>query len=116
MRVGIAAAVAVLVVASSGCSNTGTDRVTVIVGAKLITGSAEVPDSVVVVDGKRIRAVGPRPLTPIPQDSERIDGTGRIVKADGPVTEIAAGQAADLVITDNGGKVERRMLDGKWVN
>jgi hypothetical protein len=116
MRLRVAAAVAVLGVAGLGCSNTGTDRVTVIVGAKLVTGSAEVPDSVVVVDGKRIRAVGARPMTPIPQDSDRIDGTGRIVKADGPVAELAAGQAADLVLTDTRGKVERRMIDGKWVN
>jgi N-acetylglucosamine-6-phosphate deacetylase len=98
----------------AGCSNTGTDRVTVIVGATLLTGTAEVPDSVVVIDGKRIRAVGPRPLTPIPQDSERVDGAGRYVKADGPVTEIAAGQPADLVLLDKERKVERRMVDGKW--
>jgi hypothetical protein len=98
----------------AGCANTGTDRVKVIVGATLVTGSAEVPDSVVVVDGKRIRAVGPRPTTPIPQDSDRIDGTGLIVKADGPVSEIAAGQAADLVLVTAGGKVERRMVDGRW--
>jgi N-acetylglucosamine-6-phosphate deacetylase len=98
-----------------GCANTGAERVTVIVGATLVAGSAEVPDSVVVVDGKHIRAVGPRPTTPIPQDSERIDGTGRVVKADAPVTEIAAGQAADLVLLGDGGKVERRMVDGKWV-
>jgi hypothetical protein len=98
-----------------GCANTGADRVTVIVGATLVAGTTEVPDSVVVVDGKRIRAVGPRPTTPIPQDSERIDGTGRIVKADGPVTEIAAGQAADLVLVGSSGKVERRMVDGRWV-
>ena len=97
-----------------GCANTGADRVTVIVGATLVTGSAEVPDSVVVIDGKRIRAVGPRPMTPIPQDSERIDGSGRIVKADGPVSEIAAGQPADLVLIGAGGKVERRMVDGRW--
>ena len=85
-----------------GCANTGADRVTVIVGATLVTGSAEVPDSVVVIDGKRIRAVGPRPMTPIPQDSERIDGSGRIVKADGHsdasewriVTGAAAGDRA----------------------
>jgi len=100
----------------AGCSNTGTGRITVIVGATLLTPNAEVHDAVVVIDGKRIRSVGPRPMTPIPQDSDRIDGTGRIVKADGPVAELAAGQAADLVLTDTGGRVERRMVDGKWVN
>jgi N-acetylglucosamine-6-phosphate deacetylase len=96
------------------CSNTGADRVTVIVGATLLTGTAEVPDSVVVIDGKRIRAVGPRPMTPIPQDSERVDGAGRYVKAEAPVTEIAAGQPADLVLLDKDRKIERRMVEGKW--
>jgi hypothetical protein len=98
-----------------GCSNSGTDRVTVIVGATLVTGTAEVPDAVVVIDGKRIRAVGPRPMTPIPQDSDRIDGSGLSVKADSPVTEIAAGQLADLVLVGRDGRVERRMVEGKWV-
>ena len=99
----------------AGCANTGSDRVTVIVGATVVAGTAEIPDAVVVVDGKRIRAVGPRPMTPIPQDSERIDGTGRYVRADGPVTEIAAGQLADLALLDRDRKIERRMVEGKWV-
>jgi len=99
----------------AGCSKTGTGRVTVIVGATLLTPNAEVPDAVVVVEGKRIRSVGPRPMTPIPQDSDRIDGTDRYVKAEAPVDEIAAGQPADLVLLDKNRKVERRMVDGKWV-
>jgi hypothetical protein len=98
----------------AGCSNSGTERLTVIVGATLLTDTAEVPDSVVVIDGKRIRAVGPRPMTPIPQDSQRIDGAAQFVKADAPVTEIAAGQPADLVLLDKDRKIERRMIDGKW--
>ena len=99
----------------TGCSNTGADRVKVIVGATLLTGAVEVPDAVVVIDGKRIREAGPRPMTPIPQDSVRIDGTGDYVKADGPVAEIATGQLADLVLLDKDRKVERRMVEGKWV-
>jgi len=99
----------------TGCSNSGTDRVKVIVGATLLTDTAQVPDAVVVVDGKRIREVGPRPMTPIPQDSERIDGTGQYVKGDGPVSEIATGQLADLVLLDRDRKIERRMVEGKWV-
>lgn len=98
----------------AGCSNTGAGRVTVIVGATVVTDTAEVPDSVVVIDGKRIRAVGPRPMTPIPQDSERIDGAGLYLKAVPPVTEIAAGQPADLVMLDKDRGVERRMVEGKW--
>jgi imidazolonepropionase-like amidohydrolase len=100
----------------TGCANTGSDRVTVIVGATLVTDTAEVPDAVVVIEGKRIREVGPRSMTPIPQDSTRIDGTGRYVKADAPVRDIATGQLADLVLLDKDRKVERRMVEGKWVN
>jgi N-acetylglucosamine-6-phosphate deacetylase len=99
----------------AGCSNSGADRIKVIVGATLLTETTQVPDAVVVIDGKRIREVGPRPMTPIPQDSQRTDGTGRYVKADGPVSEIATGQLADLVLLDKDRKVERRMVEGQWV-
>ena len=107
-------AVVIVLMLLAACGNTGTDRLTVIVGATLLTGTAQVPDSVVVIDGKRIRAVGPRPMTPIPQDSERIDGAGRYVQAEAPVTEIAAGQPADLVLLDRDRRVERRVVEGKW--
>ena len=108
------AGIIVVLVLLAACANTGTDRLTVIVGATLLTGTTQVPDSVVVIDGKRIRAVGPRPMTPIPQDSERIDGAGRYVQAEPPVAEIAAGQPADLVLLDKDRRVERRMVEGKW--
>ena len=98
----------------AGCSNTGTDRITVIEGATLLTPAAEVPDSVVVIKGKRIRAVGPRAMTPIPQKSQRIDGTGRFVRAEPPVTEIAVDQPADLALLDKYRKVQRRMIEGEW--
>lgn len=100
----------------AACTNSGKDQVKVIVGATLQSGGAEVADSVIVVNGKRIKAAGPRPVTPIPQDSERVDGSGMFVKADVPVTELAAGQPADLVLTDGAGKVTRRMHDGAWVD
>jgi imidazolonepropionase-like amidohydrolase len=99
----------------AGCANSGASQVKVIVGATLRSGGVEVPDSVVVVAGKRIRAVGARRDTPIPQDSERVDGTGMVVKAEAPVVAIAVGQPADLVLVDGGGKVTRRMRDGAWV-
>lgn len=105
-----------LALALTGCSNTGTNQLKVIVGATLITASSEVPDSVVVIEGKRIRAVGPRPTTPIPQDSQRVDGMGRFVKAESPVLELAAGQPADLALLDKEKRVERRMKDGAWLD
>lgn len=100
----------------TACSNTGAEKTTVIVGATLVTGRAEVPDAVVVVSGKRIREVGPRPTTPIPQDSLRIDGTGQYVKGDGPVADLAQGELADLVLLDKDRHIERRMVEGRWVD
>jgi imidazolonepropionase-like amidohydrolase len=52
-----------------------------IVGARLIdgTGSAPVDDSVVVVDGERIRAAGPRARVAIPSGAARVDAGGKIL-------------------------------------
>jgi len=52
---------------------------TAIVGATLIdgTGAAPLPDSVVVIDQGRIRAVGPRARITIPQGARRIDASGK---------------------------------------
>jgi len=98
----------------AACGNQGTEKTKVIVGATLINGNVETADAVIVVDGKRIRAAGPRPTTPIPQDSDRVDGMGKFVKPDGPVTELAPDQPADLVLLGADRRVERRMVDGQW--
>ncbi len=52
-----------------------------IVGAKLIDGSGAEPiaDSVVVIEGTRIRAAGSRADTPVPKGSEIVDGIGKTV-------------------------------------
>src|SRR5262245_27451119 len=52
---------------------------TAIVGARLIdgTGSAPIADSVVVVDGDRITAAGPRARVPIPRDATLVDAAGK---------------------------------------
>jgi imidazolonepropionase-like amidohydrolase len=52
---------------------------TAIVGATLIdgTGRDPVPDGIVLVDGKRIAAVGPRQGVKLPGDAEVIDAAGR---------------------------------------
>ncbi len=52
-----------------------------IVGAKLIDGSGGAPidDSVIVVEGTRIRAAGPRSTTPVPQGGEIVNGMGKTV-------------------------------------
>ena len=54
------------------------DRTQVITGATVLVGAELEPvtDSVVVVDGSAIGAVGPRAEVPIPEDATRFDGTG----------------------------------------
>src|SRR2546427_3782998 len=52
-----------------------------IVGARLIdgTGTAPVEDSVVVVQGDRIRAVGPRATVQVPRDAEVVEAKGKVL-------------------------------------
>jgi imidazolonepropionase-like amidohydrolase len=55
--------------------------VVAIVGAKLIDGTdaAPIEDSVIVIEGTRIRAAGPRSHTPVPKGGEIVDGMGKVV-------------------------------------
>jgi imidazolonepropionase-like amidohydrolase len=52
-----------------------------IVGARLIdgTGGAVIEDSVVIIEGARIQAAGPRSHTPVPKGGEIIDGAGKTI-------------------------------------
>lgn len=52
-----------------------------IVGATLVdgTGAPPLPDAVIVIEGGRIKAVGPRALVPLPKGLPIVDGRGRYV-------------------------------------
>lgn len=69
----------------SACGTTlppeNTKPVVTIVGAKLIDGSDAEPieDAVIVIEGTRIRTVGPRSHTPVPKGGEIVDGAGKVV-------------------------------------
>lgn len=78
--------------------------------------STPLPDSVIVIDGPSIRAAGPRKDVPIPQDSERIDGTGKFVAPAQHGARIAAGEPADLLLFGSypSGTPERTLTNGRW--
>jgi imidazolonepropionase-like amidohydrolase len=75
--------VAVLALAALGsaASSSAAAEKLAIVGATLIdgTGAAPVQDAVIVIDGARIAAVGPRGRVPVPLGAREIDAAGKYV-------------------------------------
>ena len=83
-------------------------------------GGSPVQDTVIVIEGDKIRAAGMRKDVPVPQNSERTDLTGKWVV---PVSggKIAPGESADLFVlntAENGspatGAPARHMIHGHW--
>jgi imidazolonepropionase-like amidohydrolase len=66
---------------SRAAADPGQEKIVVIAGATLIsaTGQPALPDSVVVIEGGRITAVGPRSAVKIPPAAVMIDATGKTV-------------------------------------
>jgi hypothetical protein len=82
-----------------GCAKKPDFTVKVLTGATTITAPGEAPieDSVIVVRGSKIRAVGPRKDVAVPQASDRTDLTGEwVVPAEG--SRIEPGETANLRI------------------
>ncbi len=79
LLVSMAAAILVVLPAHRAAQAQAPSRQTAIVGATLIDGNGGAPlsDAVVVIDGARIAAVGPRSAVRIPAEASRIDGRGR---------------------------------------
>jgi hypothetical protein len=110
-----------LLLALSACQKSD---LKVLIGATTIVapGAQPIEDSVVVVGGGRIRSAGMRKDVPIPQDSERLDLSGKwIVPA--PGARIAVNESADLMVLDRApvnaapslpADVIRRMSHGEW--
>jgi hypothetical protein len=96
----------------------------VLIGATTVTAPGEQPieDSVVIISGKKIRAVGKRKDVPVPQASDRTDLAGEwIVPDEG--SHIEAGEIANLLIlkrAPDGARpaaptdVGARILAGEW--
>jgi hypothetical protein len=83
----------------AACQKKPDFTVKVLIGATTIPAPDEptIEDSVVVISGKKIRAVGTRKDTPVPQASDRTDLAGEwIVPAEG--SRIEAGETANLLI------------------
>jgi hypothetical protein len=89
----------------------------VLIGATTISapGAAPIEDSVIVVSGHTIRAIGIRKDVPIPQDSERTALTGSWVTP-GNGGRLEAGGEADLAVHSGSatGPVTRRLWHGVW--
>jgi hypothetical protein len=82
-----------------GCAKKPDFTVKVLIGATAITAPGEPPieDSVIVINGSKIRSAGPRKDIPVPQASDRTDLTGEwVVPADG--SRIEPGETANLRI------------------
>jgi hypothetical protein len=100
----------------SGCQQSATK---VLIGGTLrITAeAAPIEDSIIVISGSTIRAVGLRKDVPVPQDSERVDTVGKWILPGGP-EPIAAGQPASLRLYDrdpqSGTQPVRTMKLGIW--
>src|SRR5580692_8044707 len=96
----------------------------VLIGATTVVapGASPIEDSIVIISGTKIRAVGARKDIPVPQASDRTDLTGEwIVPAEG--SRIEAGEIANLVIlrhAPNGvtaaapADVGARIVAGEW--
>ena len=83
----------------AACQKKPDFTVKVLIGATTIPAADEprIEDSVVIISGKKIRAVGARKDVPVPQASDRTDLAGEwIVPAEG--SRIEAGETANLLI------------------
>lgn len=81
MTFSTATALAMSLLVALGFAPAAAQQPVAIVGATLIDGNggAPIPDAVVVVQGERIVAVGPRSSVQVPSDARTVDGSGRFL-------------------------------------
>ncbi|HEY4086394.1 MAG TPA: hypothetical protein VGM43_10675 [Bryobacteraceae bacterium] len=114
---------AALSIFSLACStHNEVSNLKVLIGATAVfqPGGSPVQDTVIVIEGDKIRAAGERKDVPVPQNSERSDLTGKwVVPVSG--SKIAPGESADLFVLNtaaNGspatGAPARHMIHGHW--
>jgi hypothetical protein len=77
---------------------------TVIVGATAVSDRGHVPDSVIVLDGPTVAALGTRVETAIPKGARLVDGRGSYAVAPGGA--LAVGRPADFLLVSDPAKLD----------
>ncbi len=74
-------AFAACLLAAAGCGPAPSGRAKALLGALLLDGSGGPPlsNSIVIVEGDRIRAAGARSAVPVPEEAEMVDGSGKVI-------------------------------------
>ncbi len=110
----------------SGCSRFGGEPPSIVIsGATLIDGTSAPPiaNSVFIITGEKIAAMGEAPGTPIPEGATRFDGKGRFIFSSEPGVPIRLGGPATFLLlsvnpalnSDYAKRVVGRMQDGRWI-
>lgn len=105
-RGGLIAALCAASVAAAACdADTARPARTVVIGATAVEGpgGGALPDAVVVVDGGRVVAMGPRSHTPVPKGATLVDGAGAWLVAvgpDGAIARLGPGFTVDLRLVE----------------
>jgi hypothetical protein len=107
----------------AACHNTNV-HYKVLIGATTTAeqGTKPIEDSVIVIEGTKIKDVGERKFVSIPQNSDRTELTGHwVIPASGQA--ISSGGAANLLILDHApagivpaspNDIGARIVDGEW--
>ncbi len=106
----------ILALVAASCSQPEEAPVQILVGGTLVDGQggAALKYPVIIIEGGRIRDVGPQTHVPIPTGSRKVDTTGYTIRPAEGGGPIVKGGPADLVLVDAAGRVSRRMVQGVW--
>lgn len=113
----------VAVLAGSGCARK--QALQAVVGATLLDGTSHPPvaDSVVLIEGVRLKAMGTKAEVPLPAGTVIFQAPGRYIFPLDPASPMVVGGSADFIITGVNPAVEAeyvsksfgRMKEGRWV-
>ena len=108
----------------AGCQKKPDVRLKVLIGATTIVapGAQPIQDSIIVIEGNRIRSVGMRKDIPVPQASDRTDLTGAWVvpekgariAIDEPANMIVLHHAPNGIDAANPADIGAHIVNGEW--